>query len=295
MIWLALASAWAAEVTVPVIHQPPANLPLFAAARIVDVKGVAKGDDCPGAVTAAIAEAREEGLVLRVVLSADELTPPTETRCKKRMQGDDVGSSVVQLTAVVALPGTGATITTDRAVQMVSILGSFGDLEGTSIFTVDGASFLNLGSEAIKGELDSSRFDVNARAFGAYNTFVVDWIRRWSGVIAALPELRGAVIEVAVSSNNPDKKKSKVREIFRFVVPADAAKAYMSGGKTDEELISAMRVQRAPEAKKPAFEPFAMDLSEGIIGLDAGFEAEERDLDVDPMDLVGVEDEENPK
>ena len=293
MFWWLVAVALAAEETVPVVFDAPAEVALFSSARIVDAKGVAKGDDCTAAVLAAIADAAgDNGQVLRIVTSEDVLTPPTEARCKKRMQGDDVAASVVELKAVVAEPGDGATIPGERAVQMVSIMRALIGLEGTSIRTLEGKSYLDLGGRAIKDELDSGKLDTNARAFGAYNAHISDWLRQWSGAIGALPELYGAVLEVEVGSNDPTKKKSKLREVFRFVVPAASVSAFMSGGLTDEELLVACAVFRAADAKKPVFEPYALDVSDGVLAIDRDFESVGRSgLDVPDEDLVGVEDE----
>lgn len=174
---LGLSWAWADEVPVAVPFAPPAAVPLFLEAELVDARGSVKSGDCAAAVSAALADAATHGTVVRVVRAKDDPTSIGEAACKQRKAGDTVSASVVDLVALVLVPGSGTafpSLATDRGVQIATMLGavSGGGLGAAAIDEVDGKPWARLGTEVLPDVLDSGAIDANGRAATVYERYV---------------------------------------------------------------------------------------------------------------------------
>jgi hypothetical protein len=290
-------AALAADKYVDVPFRPPAEVPLFVKAELREERGTAKGDDCPGAVKLALDQAAAHGTVVRVTLSKEDLKEAAQVACKQRMAGDAVSASVVDLTVMVMDPGAPASVypplPAERAVQVAALIGavSGGGLRDVTIDDLGGQAWVRLGAVAFEAPLDSGRLDENARAIKAYEDYVPEWVSRWSGVLATVPEVTGAVLEVTVPSEDPAVgKKSRITELFRFAVPTAATGPFLRGEEADDQFLAKCRVERAPDPKKRAFAPFALDVVAGGIARE-GTPVDRENVDVNDEDLEGVQDE----
>lgn len=292
-------AALAADKYVEVPFRAPAEVPLFVKAELREERGTAKGDDCPGAVQLALDQAAAHGTVVRVTLSKEDLKEAAQVSCKQRIAGDAVSASVVDLTVLVMDPGAPATVypplPVDRAVQVAALIGavSGGGLQNVTIDDIGGQAWVRLGAVAFEEPLNSGQLDENARAVKAYEEFVPEWASRWAGVLGTVPEVTGAVLEVTVPSEDAAiGKKSRLTEVFRFAVPTAATGPFLRGEQGDDQFLGQCRVERAPDAKKRAFAPFALDVIEGGLAKEGAPGTVDRTgLDVKEEDLEGVEDE----
>lgn len=296
---LAVGPALAADALIPIPFSPPADVPLFLKADVVSVRSTWKGPDCAAAVADALAQAGARGTVVRVVVSPTDLTAAAQAPCKQRKAGDTISASVVDLTAVVVVPGAPVSvypvIGAERAAQIAGMIGAVagGGLSSAAIDDIDGRAWVRLGQVVLPDTLDPSQLDDNARATRAYDRTVPEWISRWATVLATLPEVQGAVLEVQVTSEDPSVKKSRRTELFRFAVPTPVAQAFLKGDLADDQLLAASRVERATDPKKRNFELITLDVIEGDLAVEGEHGKVERaGLDVKEEDLEGVEDEE---
>jgi hypothetical protein len=264
VLWLA-SVAFAGDEMVAIPFEPPAGVPLFLKAELVTVRGTVKGADCPGAVAAALADVEKKGTVVRLAASAEDLTSATETTCRQRVAGDTVSASVVDLTAIVVTPGSPPTVypavSAERAVQIAGLLGAVagGGLPSVAIDDLDGRAWVRLGRVTFDETLDRGRYDDNGRAVRVYEKLVPAWVSTWARVLATVPEVFGAILEVEVVSEIPDEKRSRSVELIRFAIPTTNARVFLRGGTMDHEFLAAARVERATDPKARNFERFTVD------------------------------------
>jgi hypothetical protein len=286
--------ALAGEQIVPIPFVPPASVPLFVSAEVVTVRGSVKTDDCAGATEAALAALAERGTVVRLTVSKDDLAVADRAVCRQRIAGDHVSASVVDLSAFVVTPGAPPSVyppmTPDRIVQVAAIVGAItgGGITAATIDDLDGRAWVRMGRMTIEGPLDQRRYDENGRAIAAYER-VPQWVSGWAKVLESVPEVSGAILEVEVVSEDPTVKKSRVVELFRFVVPTGPAREFLRGATNDVQFLGAARVDRATDPKRRNFERFAIDL-ESL----APEPTESLTVRVEPLpadELEGVEDE----
>lgn len=268
MIFPAVALAADRYVEVPFV--PPAEIALFLKAQLREERGTAKGDDCPGAVALALAQAAEHGRVVRVTLSTEDLKEAALVPCKQRMAGDAVSASVVDLTVLVMEPGSPPSVypvvPVERAVQIAALIGAVtgGGLASVTVDDIGGHAWVRMGEVGFEDPVDPTRLDEDGRAAKAYAAFVPQWVGRWAGVFAALPEVRGAILEVLVPCEDPAQgRKSRTVEVYRFSIPTAATAGYSRGEATDEQLLAASLVERAPDAKKRVFARIVVEAVEG--------------------------------
>lgn len=297
--WMLGAAALAADPFVEIPFTPPADVPLFLRADVVSVRSTWKGEDCNAAVADALAQAAQKGTVVRVTVSPSDLSSAAQAQCKQRKAGDTISASVVDLTAVVVVPGSPASvypvIGAERAAQIAGIVGavSGGGLSSALIDDIDGKAWVRLGHEVLPDVMNQSQLDDNARATRAYDKTVPSWASRWASILATVPEVYGAVLEVEVTSEDPSVKKSRKTELFRFAVPTRVAQAFLKGDLADDQFLAGCRVERATDPKKRNFERIELDVIEGDLAVEGEHGKVEREgLDVKDEDLNGVEDEE---
>jgi hypothetical protein len=292
-------AALAADRTVEVPFRPPAEIPLFVKAELREERGTAKGDDCPGAVRLAIEQAAAHGTVVRVTVAEDDLAEAAQVACKQRKAGDAISASVVDLTVLVMEPGAPASVyppmTVERAVQIAATIGavSGGGLRAATIDDLGGQAWVRLGEVAFEAPLNQTQLDENDRAVKAYEAFVPEWVTRWGAALSTVPEVTGAVLEVTVPSEDPSVgKKSRTNEIFRFAVPTVGTVAFLHGDQGDDQFLAGCRIERAADARKRVFAPFALDVGAGGLAREGAHATIDRaGLDVKEEDLEGVQDQ----
>ncbi len=264
MVLLSLisAGALAEDGSIPIAFEPPPEIPLFLKAEILATKGVARGEDCRGALEAAIAEAAGSGQLVRVVRSEEELSSAEQATCKLRKAGDKISASVVSLHSLVIVPGAPATVypilTPERTVEIVEALGQL-HRDGVASVPIDdigGKAWVRLPPESLSG-IDASQQGERARAMLAHERFIVPRISRWFQVLEAIPEVQGIVMEVEVISQDPAVgRKSRLRELFRFMVPTALARQLLQTEMGDTFFLSKLQVERASNAKRRDFQSF---------------------------------------
>lgn len=297
VVWL-LSVAWADDFTVAIPFEPPSSVPLFLKAELVSVRGNVKGADCPGAVAAALAEAAEQGTIVRITASVDDVTVVTETTCKQRVAGDTVSASVVDLTAIVVTPGAPETVypplSAERTVQVAALLGAVagGGIASAAIDDLDGKAWVRLGRVTLDETLNSGRMDDNHRAMHVYQKLVPPWMSSWARVLSNVPEVHGGLLEVEVVSENPAEKHSRQVELYRFAVATTNARVFLRGGTTDEQFLASTRIERATDLKARNFERFVIDLEAepGTMRTTSSRTAPE----LTEADLRGVDDQQAP-
>lgn len=256
------AGALANDGMIPISFEPPPEIPLFLKAEVRKAKGVARGEDCPGALAAATLEATGAGQLVRVVRSEDDMSRVEQVPCKLRMAGDKVSASVVSLHGLVVVPGAPATvyqiITPERTVQIAEALGALHS-DGVASVPIDdigGKAWVRLAPQVLS-DVDASLHKERSRAMLAHEGFVVPQVNQWFQVVESIPEVHGIVLEVEVISQDPAVgRKSRIRELFRFTVPTTLARQFLQTEMSDESFLSAIEVERAPSAKRRNFQSF---------------------------------------
>ncbi len=252
---LGAETAW-----VEVPFTAPEALPLYVQAEVVTVKGTVKADDCVGAVEAALSEAGAAGTVVRVLAAPDDVQAASQAVCKQRRAGDDITASLVTLHALVAKPGpTEAypTVSAERTLQIVALTKVMSaDGQIAPVDALDGKVWARIDAGALPEPLDSIRYAPRERATRAFDTLVRPWLVQWVHVVQGLSELQGVALEVQVAHRDPTKGRRATREErFRFAIPARVAAAFERGELMSEDLLAAIRVDRADNPKKRDFEP----------------------------------------
>lgn len=290
--WSVAAHAFPVAVTLPV----PDSIALPVKAEVLTVKGKAVGDDCPGAVADAFAQAPLGAIVLQALVDKDA-DGSLSTDCKQRVAGPNISASRVKFDIVVLLPGQPEEVypklDPDRALQIVKLLAVLGEgsPENVPIDDIEGSAWVRLPRGTVPKVLHPAQFDLNARATRAYRVGVTDRAATLAPLLGALPEVDGAVIEVDVVSEDPAVRRSQQTEVFRFIVPTPAFRRYAIGKLNAQTFLSEMRIEHAPDTKKRKFERIDIDLIGGELVVEDEPAAEiqpARELPED--DLSGVED-----
>jgi hypothetical protein len=263
-----MTSALGAEIELELPPEPQAEVSLFVQAEVRPVRGSIKGPQCEAAVEAARVMLAGDGTVLRWVRSPTDLAPQARTTCKQRLAGDDVSASVVELHALLVKPGPEGwvKVSTARTVEIVELLQEVQPEPGPlSLEEADGRPWVRFPPVTEPAMLDSRALDSNARGALLYDRYVTAWVVGWARSLAAVPEVAGASLELAVSSEDLTVKKSRTTELFRFYVPTAQALAYSQGELGDEALVKASRVERATSPKKRDFLRFLLEVDEGSL------------------------------
>ncbi len=295
IVWMSLAMA--GDVAVDVPFAAPAEIALPTSAAVMQVKGKVVGEDCAAAVDAALAELNHAGTLVRVVVSPDHLADAGQLMCRQRVAGDFIASSTVTINGLVVQPGAGPDfrpVTPERLVRVLTVTAGLagGDLAAVRIAAHGGSPWLVGGTVAHPDKLHSAQLDANARAARVYADHVPAWVSRWAPVLSPLTELAGSVLTIEVDSEDPARKKSKARELFRFRVTAASAGAFLAGRMTDEQFLAVCEIEHASSARKPEFQPLSLGLIEGDLAVEREHGTVERaGLDVSEGDLEGLDDE----
>jgi len=265
-----------AAYAVPVIIELPEQtaIPLPVKAEVLSVKGKVQGDDCPGAVQDAFAEAPLGSTILEVLVDRGPDGEKT-TECKQRIAGPRVASSRVKFDVVALLPGAPESVypklDADRALEIVRLLTVLGEGSPANvpIDDIEGSAWVRLPRRTLKRVLDPRQLDTNARAVRALRAHVAERAVELAPLLSAMPEVDGAVLEVDVETEDPTVgRRSQRTEIFRFIVPTPAFGRYAKGKLDAEAFVSEMRIEHAPEKKKRRFERVTLDVVQGDITLE---------------------------
>ena len=268
-VWTWMMGALAAETHwIEVPFTPPDTVPLMLKAEVMSVKGQARGDDCLAAVTDALDQAAQAGEIVRVCVSENDTTAASKLICKKRRAGDEVSASVVAVHAVVVVPGAPTTvypdITPDRAVQIADVLASIDEEAGTlPIDDIGGKAWLRMPMVEVDERVDASRYSPEDRALLAYNRVVREQLERWTTYLEAIPEVEGAVVEVALERQDPyQKRRSRERELFRFTVPTQPATRFTRLEIDTDAFLASVRVEWAKDPRHREFAPINLQGAE---------------------------------
>lgn len=278
-VWSFLAAtngAAAGELRLPHGFKP-AEAPLLQSAGHRDARGSVKGDDCAGAVVAALRELAGDGVVLAV-------DGDGTVECKQRKAGDAISASVVELSGWWIVPGAGAPVAPDRQLALAKVLlGLLPEGAPLVLTPVDGAATVWFTWPALTPESLPDLPGPSERAAHAFSEWVSEWIPRWTAMAGALPELEGGRLEIAWPA---DKAKNGT---LRFDVPKGVAARWFAGDLGDDVLVQGMTIGWSPDPRKVPFERLQVDVEAGTPRERVTPEA--RTIDVKPGDLEGLEDE----
>lgn len=278
MIALSLATAALADDrALPHGFVPPGDLPLFTRAGHGEGKGTAKGDDCPGAVQAALADLGKDGRVLAVDGDGTLV-------CKQRKAGDAVSASLVELSGWWIAPGAGAAVPAERQLALAKVLTSMLP-EGAPVALEPGpAGTAWLLYPTVAPEGLPVLPEPADRAAHAFEAWVSEWIPRWVSLAGAVPELAGGRLSVAWPA---EKAKNGT---LRFDVPKDVAARWYGGNIGDDVLVQGMEIGWSPDPRKVPFQKLSVDVEAGE-PRSAPAPEPTRQLDVKEEDLEGLQDE----
>lgn len=266
MLGLLTAAAFAAEpVWVDVHHTPPESVPLFSHAQVVTVKGTHKGDDCEAAVANALLEGEELGRVLRVVVSSTDLVAADRIACKQRYAGEDVSASTVELNLLVVSPqpGSAATVSPERAIQMAALLSVLSDREGemAPLVVEAGKAWVSVHLTAEHDPVDSVRYGTGTRGAKAFVSAARPWLARSVQVLRGLPEVEGVRLEVDAAAHDPTRRgrRASFWERYRFDVSTANASRFESGDLLTEELMVEVRALHTAVPQRGAFREIELE------------------------------------
>ncbi len=278
MILALSAAAFAEESTVPHGFQVRADLPMWVRAGHAEARGSTKGDDCAGAVQAALADLSHGGAVLAVDGDGTVV-------CKQRKAGDAVSASLVELSGWWVTPGTGPAVDPTRQLALAKVLaGLMPDGAPLALEPGPAGAWLTWPTVAPTEALPvfAEPSDRAAHAFGAW---VSEWIPTWAPLLGALPELAGARMVIAWPA---DKAKNGA---LRFDVPKEITGPWLAGDVGDDVLVQGMQVAWSPDPRKTPFAPLQVDVEAGAPRAAPAPVPESRPIDVKPEDMEGLEDE----
>lgn len=275
---LAAAAARADDRPLPHGYQPPTELPMWARAGHGDARGSAKGDDCAGAVAAALAELAHGGKVLAV-------DGDGTVTCKQRKAGDAVSASLVELSGWWAEPGAGAPVPVERQLALAKVLAGLVPAGAPLVLAPGPTGAWLVWPTAGPPEPVPALAEPAERAASAFATYVSEWIPTWAALVGAVPELAGARLEVAWPA---DKAKNGV---LRFDVPKEITGRWLAGDVGDDVLVQGMTIGWSPDPKKTPFATLQVDVEAGTPRTAPAPQPAGPPVDVKEEDLEGLQDE----
>ncbi len=270
-----LATAFADDQLVDAGFRAPDDLPLFRSAGHGVGKGNAKGDDCPGAVAAALQALAHGHRVL--ALDGDG-----RLECKQRKAGDAVSASLVEVSGWWVEPGVGAPVAAARQLALAKVVAKLLP-EDAPLVLEPGPTGAWLTWPTVVAEAPPTLPEPADRAVHAWQTWVSEWVPAWPTLLGALPELAGGRLEIAWPA---DKAKNGT---LRFDVPKELAARWLAGDLGDDVLVAGCAIGWSPDPRKVPFQPLQVDVEAGPTRTPVT--APEPRVDVKPEDLEGLEDE----
>ena len=221
--------------------------------------------------------------------------PLSKVLCKQRMAGDNVSASVVEVTILSVIPGSGPPTSVARTAEIASQLSELSDDPRLRIGALGEGLWVLSPQVTEPAMLDSAALDSNERGALLYERYVSPWVVRWARPLVSIPEVSGASLEIAVTHEDPgakNPKKTRKTELFRFIVPTNLAVAFASGEINDEALVKGSRVERATDPKRRDFLQFLLDLEDAgmVSDTDRAIVPKTRE-GLDELDNIDIEDE----